>query len=93
MSLSFTDSTAAAETTFTLGPASADPANFVERRAQREQFSGPERRQFANTYSDLSPAARELALAIDAFKLGHHRRFINFEEMLHVIESLGYRKS
>ena len=91
MSLSITDSTA--ETTFILGPASADPANFVERRAQRDQFSGPERRQFANTYSDLSPAARELALAIDAFKLGHHRRFISFEEMLHVIESLGYRKT
>jgi hypothetical protein len=92
MSLSMTDSTVE-NSSFVLGTASAGATGFVERRAQREPYSGPERRQFTNSYSELSPAARELAMAIDAFKLGHHRRFINFEEMLHVIESLGYRKT
>lgn len=92
MPLSFTDSTT--DNGFTLGP-SSEPADaaFVERRAPRDEFRGLERRQFSNSHSELSPAARELAMAIDAFKLGHHRRFINFEEMLSVIESLGYRKT
>jgi hypothetical protein len=52
-----------------------------------------ERRQFANSYAELSPDARELALAIDQYKLRHRRRFITSEEMLAVIHSLGYRKA
>lgn len=54
---------------------------------------GAERRQFASNYEKLSPAARELAFAIDHYKLDHHRRFIDHEEMLQVILSLGYRKT
>jgi hypothetical protein len=81
------------ETPFALGPATAEENPFVERRAPRDEFRGPERRQFANSHSELSAPARELALAIDAFKLSRHRRFINFEEMLQVIEALGYRKA
>ena len=91
MSLSFSDSTAA--TSFSVGPKSTEDASFVDRRAPAEDFRGLERRQFSNSHSELSPPARELAMAIDAFKLGHHRRFISFDEMLHVIESLGYRKT
>jgi len=53
---------------------------------------GVERRQFANSHDGLSPAARELAVAIDEYKLYHRRRFITYEEMLMVIESLGYRR-
>ncbi len=51
-----------------------------------------ERRQFTNSHDELSQPARELAQAIDGYKLRHRRRFITFEEMLSVIQSLGYRK-
>jgi hypothetical protein len=51
-----------------------------------------ERRQFVGSYDKLSPAARELALAIDNYKIANHRRFIDHEEMLQVILSLGYHK-
>ena len=36
--------------------------------------------------------ARELAVAIDEYKLVHRRRFITYEEMLSVVKSLGYQK-
>lgn len=67
---------------------------FVERRVTQPQtdFSGRERRQFTNSHEELSPEARELAQAIDNYKLQHRRRFITFEEMLYVIKLLGYHK-
>jgi hypothetical protein len=66
---------------------------FVERRAVREaDASGFERRQFANSYRELSPNAKELAEAIDSYKVRHRRRYITFEEMLQVIQDLGYRR-
>ncbi len=52
-----------------------------------------ERRQFGNSYEELSAPHRELAQAIDEYKLRHRRRFISYEEMLAVIQDLGYRKS
>jgi hypothetical protein len=67
---------------------------FVERRSC-EPGAGPpayERRQFANSHEGLSSDARELALAIDGYKLRHRRRFITYEEMLAVVKGLGYRK-
>jgi hypothetical protein len=33
-----------------------------------------------------------LALAIDEYKLHHRRRFITYQEMLDVVEALGYHK-
>ena len=68
-------------------------ATFLDRR----QYGSPaapatERRQFANSYDDLTPDARELATAIDSYKLRHRRRFITYEEMLGVVRSLGYQK-
>jgi hypothetical protein len=68
---------------------------FVDRRQAEPVVDVParERRQFSNSHEELSPAARELARAIDAYKLRHRRRFITFEEMLSVIESLGYSKN
>jgi len=74
--------------------ATAAPETFVDRRAHRDPENEPaiERRQFANSYDDLSPEAAELARAIDGYKLQHRRRFITFEEMLAVIKSLGYRR-
>ncbi len=51
-----------------------------------------ERRQFGNSHEELTAPARELAKAIDEYKLRHRRRFIGYEEMLAVIQDLGYRK-
>jgi len=66
---------------------------FVDRRST-EAAPPPtgERRQFCNSHEDLSPMARELAVAIDEYKILHRRRFLSYEEMLEVIESLGYHK-
>ena len=68
--------------------------SFVDRRGSSLPGNAPvlERRQFANTYDELSPDAAELARAIDGYKVQHRRRFITFEEMLAVIKSLGYTR-
>ena len=70
-------------------------AAFVDRRENDNAAQAPpwlERRQFANSYEELSPEAKELAHAIDGYKLHHRRRFITYEEMLGVIKSLGYHR-
>ena len=69
--------------------------DFVDRRNYGVGQGVPvrERRQFSNSHEGLSPDARELAVAIDEYKLRHRRRFITFEEMLSVIGSLGYAKA
>ena len=69
-------------------------ATFVDRR---EGGASPmpracERRQFTNSHEELSPEAKELAQAIDGYKLRHRRRFITYEEMLSVVVSLGYHR-
>ena len=68
--------------------------SFVDRRKYDVSATPPafERRQFTNSHDELSPDARELALAIDGYKMRHRRRFVDFEEMLAVIKSLGYHK-
>jgi len=43
-------------------------------------------------HADLSAEARELAQEIDRYKFRHRRRFINYEEILSVVKTLGYRK-
>lgn len=69
------------------------PTPFVDRRTSEAGLEPVvERRQFANSYEDLSPEAGELARAIDHYKLVHRRRFITYEEMLGVVLSLGYHK-
>jgi len=66
---------------------------FADRRSYAPAGSPDrERRQFTNSHDELSPAARELAQAIDSYKLQHRRRFITYEEMLCVVKSLGYGK-
>ena len=67
---------------------------FVDRRNYGGQLGAPqrERRQFTNSHDELSPEARELAQAIDSYKLVHRRRFITYEEMLAVMKSLGYKR-
>jgi len=76
-------------------PSTTTPvAPFIERReaTPANTSAGRERRQFVNSHEHLSPEANELATAIDQYKLQHRRRFINFEEMLSIMKSLGYRK-
>ncbi len=66
---------------------------FVDRRQQRQGSPfGVERRQFGNNYSQLSPEARELAEAIDQYKVEHRRRYVTYEEMLQVVLALGYHR-
>ncbi len=69
-------------------------SDFVDRRTYVPGAPQPtvERRQFTNSHEGLSPEARELAQAIDQYKLYHRRRFITYEEMLSVVKSLGYHK-
>jgi hypothetical protein len=73
-------------------PAAA--GEFIDRRSSLPPGALPlrERRQFANSHDELSPAAKELADAIDQYKLVHRRRFITCEEMLHVLQTLGYHR-
>jgi len=70
------------------------PQQFVDRRNYETDGGVPvrERRQFTNSHEGLTADARDLAVAIDEYKLRHRRRFITFEEMLAVIQSLGYHK-
>lgn len=69
---------------------------FVDRRRSGSPggsgHNGTERRQFGNSHRELSEEARELAVAIDQYKLNNRRRYITFEEMYNVIQSLGYHK-
>ncbi len=71
------------------------PHSFADRRSSEilPVPPGVERRQFSSSYQDLSPAGREIAFAIDEYKIRNRRRFVTYDEMLHVIQSLGYKKS
>ena len=70
-----------------------EPAPFVDRRSPiGADHAGRERRQFTNSHDELSPAAAELAIAIDGYKLRHRRRFLTYEEILDVVLSLCYQR-
>ena len=71
-----------------------DGNGFVDRRSGLPVGNAPvrERRQFTNSHQELSSDAAELARAIDEYKAQHRRRFINYEEVLGVVKSLGYSK-
>jgi hypothetical protein len=68
------------------------PEEFVDRRLQRTSSKDNERRQFGNSYRDLSPDGRDLAEAIDSYKVNQRRRYITTDEMLSVLTTLGYKK-
>ena len=78
-----------------MSASTAEKSSFIDRRSAPPSASQPqfERRQFANSYRELSPEAAELAGAIDQYKLRHRRRFINYEEMLLLVKSLGYERT
>ena len=71
---------------------------FVDRRrspssdGDRSERDRSERRQFGSSHSGLSEAGRELAFAIDQYKIQHHRRYLTCDEMLLVLSRLGYAK-
>jgi hypothetical protein len=89
----FMDHLLGGRTFMTKRQTSDDFSTFVDRRSNASTPpTGAERRQFANRYDELSPEARELASAIDEYKLNNRRRFITYEEMLTVIRGLGYSK-
>ncbi|MDG2468865.1 MAG: hypothetical protein P8M80_06275 [Pirellulaceae bacterium] len=67
-------------------------ADFNDRRRGAGISPSGERRQFASTYDDLSVSAKELGEAVDQYKLLNRRRYVNYEELLVVIESLGYSR-
>ena len=74
--------------------ATEPPEGFIDRRSEDPQDSpARERRQFTNSHTGLSDEAAELARAIDQYKAERRRRFIDYEEMLSVVKSLGYRRS
>jgi hypothetical protein len=83
---------------FTVGSqestANTIPGNrFVDRRGSDSTGrGGSERRQFGSSHSGLSDAGRELAIAIDQYKIQHHRRYLTCDEMLRVLTRLGYTK-
>jgi hypothetical protein len=67
---------------------------FADRRKQAsDDPNRVERRQFGDGHRGLSAAGRELALAIDRYKLRHHRRYLTCDELLRVMMQLGYTKS
>lgn len=70
----------------------AEDRSFVDRRSPVESYRGVERRQFRATPETSRPEAAELQLAVDAYKLDHRRRFITYDELLSVVESLGYHR-
>jgi hypothetical protein len=74
--------------------ASARQDTFIDRRGPIHVGTEPlfERRQFANSYDELSPEAADFARAVDGYKVQHRRRFVTYEEMLAVIKSLGYSR-
>ncbi|TWU42116.1 hypothetical protein [Novipirellula artificiosorum] len=72
-------------------PATSASETFVDRRSSAESSRG-ERRQFGSSHKGLSEPGRELALAIDQYKVEHHRRYITCDEMLKVLLSLGYSR-
>ena len=69
------------------------PRAFVDRRrAESTDPNRPERRQFGSSHTGLSDAGRELALAIDQYKIENHRRYLTCDEILQVLKKLGYSR-
>ncbi len=66
---------------------------FADRRQQPGTGVRGERRQFGNSYHDLSPEGQQLAEAIDVYKVDYHRRYITTDELLGVLDRLGYKQT
>lgn len=67
--------------------------DFVDRRATDSASTpGVERRQFRDGSRSERPEVAEFAEAVDEYKIKNRRRFITFEELFDVMQSLGYHK-
>lgn len=62
------------------------------RRTNQSDGSGRERRQFCDGKRSSRPEVVELADAVDNYKAQNCRRFITFEELFDVMQSLGYHR-
>lgn len=74
------------------------PLPYPDRRKRSTSDSpssppGVERRQFGNSYTNLSIEGRELAEAIDRYKIQYRRRYVTTDELLSVLKGLGYSKA
>jgi hypothetical protein len=71
-----------------------EASGFVDRRGKQPVTPAEwvERRQFGENRDHLNPEVREIAEAIDSYKLNHRRRFVTLEEVVEVMKGLGYRK-
>ena len=71
-----------------------ETSTFPDRRVRRTENPNEwiERRQFGESRDALSPEVRELAEAMDQYKLDHKRRYITLAEVLEVVKSLGYHR-
>lgn len=89
-------STPANPADFNLAMGDAVPSSggsFVDRRSSDDGVAAKrERRQFGSSHFGLTDEGRQLALAIDQYKVLHQRRYLTCDEMLAVISSLGYAK-
>ena len=67
---------------------------FSDRRNTEAGRKSPglERRQFSDSHDSLSADAAELGRAIDQYKLVNRRRYVSYEELLSIMQSLGYAK-
>jgi hypothetical protein len=72
--------------------ADSGPAFMDRRKTQSANLDRPERRQFGSSHAELSDAGRELAVAIDQYKIQHHRRYLTCDEILRVLSQLGYSR-
>ena len=72
--------------------AAEQQTGFVDRRNAQAGPPGVERRQFADQRTEQRPEVRELAEAVDQYKLRHRRRFVTFDELYDVMVSLGYHR-
>lgn len=51
-----------------------------------------ERRQFLASHASTRPEVKELAEAVDLYKLNNRRRFITYEELFDLMTTLGYHR-
>lgn len=67
---------------------------FLDRREQSEESftEWVERRQFAEAREMMPADVRELAEAIDAYKVDQGRRHITLAEVLEVFKGIGYHR-
>ena len=75
------------------GISHAEPTFVDRRQSSATPGASGERRQFGNSYHNLSQEGKQLAEAIDTYKLEYRRRYITTDELLSVLKELGYSRN